>query len=89
MTESDNADLFEAEGKSILQFLNVFITICGFKEDLQIAKKLNLSSRNVQKLRIFFLHFFLNPMSVSWPQWETQKRTSAAFIITDLNSGRT
>lgn len=54
MTESDNADLFEAEGKSILQFLNVFITICGFKEDLQIAKKLNLSSRNVQKLHFFF-----------------------------------
>lgn len=86
MTESDNADLFEAEGKSILQFLNVFITICSFKEDLQIAKKLNLSLRNVQKLCIFF---FFNPMSVSWPQWETQKRTGAAFIITDLNSGRT
>lgn len=57
MTESDNADLFEAEGKSILQFLNVFITIYGFKEDLQIAKKLNLSSRNVQKLRFFFFFF--------------------------------
>lgn len=88
MTESDNADLFEAEGKSILQFLNVFITICAFKEDRQIAKKFNLSSRNVHKLRFFFV-FFLNPMSVSWPQWEAQKRPGAAFIITDLNSSRT
>lgn len=50
MTEYDNTDLFEAKSKSILRFLNVFITI--FKEDLQIAKKLNLSPRNVQ---IFFL----------------------------------
>lgn len=49
MTEYDNTDLFEAKSKSILRFLNVFITI--FKEDLQIAKKLNLSPRNVQ---IFF-----------------------------------
>lgn len=50
MTEYDNTDLFEAKSKSILRFLNVFITI--FKEDLQIAKKLNLSLKNVQ---IFFL----------------------------------
>lgn len=49
MTESDNADLFEAGGKSILRFLNVFITICCFKEDLQIAKKLNLSSGKCPK----------------------------------------
>lgn len=53
MTESDNENVFEAEGKSILWVLNVFITIALFKEDLQIAKKLNLSSRNVQKLFFF------------------------------------
>lgn len=32
MTEADNADLFEAEGKSILCFLNVFITIAFSKK---------------------------------------------------------
>lgn len=82
MTESDNADLFEAEGKSILQFLNVFITICGFKEDLQIAKKLNLSARNVQKPLFFFLN--KSHVCVLASMGKTQKRTGAAFIITDL-----
>lgn len=51
---------------------------CIFKEDLQIAKKLNLSPRNVQKLffsplfRSFFFFFFFNPVSISQPQWVTQ-----------------
>lgn len=56
MTDYDNTDVFEAKSKSILRFLNVFITI--FKEDLQIAKKLNLSLKNVQ---IFFLILRLFP----------------------------
>ncbi len=72
MTEYDNTDLFEAKSKSILRFLNVFITI--FKEDLQIAKKLNLSPRNVQI-------FFVVILSVSRPRCVTQKRNGAAFSL--------
>lgn len=77
MTEYDNTDLFEAKSKSILRFLNVFITI--FKEDLQIAKKLNLSPRNVQ------IFFCCNPVSVSHPQRATQKRNGAAFSLSHYN----
>ncbi len=74
--QSTITDLFEAKSKSILRFLNVFITI--FKEDLQIAKKLNLSPRNVQI-------FFVVILSVSRPRCVTQKRNGAAFSLTHYN----
>lgn len=77
MTEYDNTDLFEAKSKSILRFLNVFITI--FKGDLQIAKKLNLSLRNVQNF------FFCNPVSVSRTLLVTQKHNGAAFSLSHYN----
>lgn len=72
MTEYDNTDLFEAKSKSILRFLNVFITI--FKEDLQIAKKLNLSLKKCPD-------FFSNPVSVSRPQWATQSVMVLHFSV--------
>lgn len=68
---------------------------CIFKEDLQIAKKLNLSPRNVQELffpSLFF--FFFNPMSISPPQHGDALCQSVAvlhflFLIrTDHNSHR-
>lgn len=84
MTEYDNRDLFEAKSKSILRFLNVFITI--FKEDLQIAKKLNLSPINVQ---IFFLVVIL----CLFPAPDGRHKSvmvlhSRSLIITDYNAER-
>lgn len=65
---------------------------CVFKEDLQIAKKLNLSPRNVQKLFFFFFpFFFFNPVSISQPQWVTQSIVVLHFLFlirTDHNSHR-
>lgn len=68
---------------------------CIFKEDLQIAKKLNLSPRNVQKLffppSFFLSFFFFNPVSISQPQWVTQSIVVLHFpflIRTDHNSHR-
>lgn len=67
MTEYDNTDLFEAKSKSILRFLNVFITI--FKEDLQI-KFIS------QKCPDFF---YCNPVCVF--RRATQKHNGAAFSL--------
>lgn len=65
---------------------------CVFKEDLEIAKKLKSSPRNVQKL--FFppsLFLFFNPMSIAQPQWMTQSIVVLHFLFlirTDHNSHR-
>lgn len=64
---------------------------CIFKEDLQIAKKLNLSPRNVQKLFFPPLFLFFNPVSISQPQWVTQSTVVLHFLFlirTDHNSHR-
>lgn len=62
---------------------------CVFKEDLEIAKKLKLSPRNVQKLFFPPLPLFFNPMSIAQPQWMTQSIVVLHFLFlirTDHNS---
>ena len=64
---------------------------CFFKEDLQIAKKFNLSPRNVQKLffppRFLFFIIRLSPSPSGW----TKPGVTARFLLlarTDHNSNR-
>lgn len=58
---------------------------CIFKEDLQIAKKLNLSPRNVQKLHPPFIYLFLIPcLSLCLSGWDKAFSRCIFFHLFEL-----